>query len=256
MAKILVVDDEPMIRDLLHQVLARHRHEVVVAGNGREAMDLFRRHRPDVTLVDLHMPVMNGLEVLRQIRAIDPVCAVIMLSGEDGAGGLEVQARQLGVTDFVRKGFSLDNLIIATNMAAKRPHPRPKAPMLQGQDGTAILVVDDEDPIRGVVAKYLSRHGYHVHEAKDGLEALELVERMAPDIVLLDMHMPGVSGIDLLRELRRRCYAGKVIVVSASQDEKLLKEALDLGSIDILSKPVDLEQLDLAIQVGLVLNGS
>lgn len=128
MAKILVADDEPMIRDLLQQVLTRHHHEVVVAGDGREAMDLFRRHRPDVTLVDLHMPVMNGLEVLRQIRAMDPVCAVIMVSGEDGADGPEVQARQLGVTDFVRKGFSLDNLIAATNMAAKQPRLLPEAP--------------------------------------------------------------------------------------------------------------------------------
>lgn len=120
----------------------------------------------------------------------------------------------------------------------------------------AILVVDDEDLIRGMVATYLSRRGYHIHEAKDGAEALEFVERMAPDIVLLDMHMSGLNGIDVLRELRQRCYAGKVIVVSASQDENLLKEALDLGSIDTLSKPVDLEQRDLAIQMGLVLNGS
>ena len=120
----------------------------------------------------------------------------------------------------------------------------------------AILVVDAEDRLRGMVATYLSRRGYHIHEAKDGAEALEFVERMAPDIVRPDMHMPGLNGIDVLHELRRRCYAGKVIVASARQDANLLREALDLGSIDTLSKPVDLEQLDVAIQMGLVLNGS
>lgn len=253
MAKILVADDEPMIRDLLRRVLIRHHHEIIVASDGREAVDGFRQHRPDVVLVDLHMPGLNGLEVLRQIRGIDPACAVIVLTG-GGTDTLEAQARQFGATDFVRKGLSLDDLIVATNTAAARPRPVREGPS-HDQDGIGVLVVDDEDLIRRLIAEYLSRRGYRVHQARDGADALALAEQVTPDIVLLDMYMPGINGVGVLRELQQRRYAGKVIVVSASQDEALLQEALALGSIDVLGKPVDLTRLELVIQVGLSLKG-
>jgi response regulator of citrate/malate metabolism len=73
-------------------------------------------------------------------------------------------------------------------------------------------------------------------------------------MVLVDMYMPGMNGIQLIRELRARHYAGGIIVLTGSKDEKMLQEALDLGSVDVIGKPVDLDRLALAIEVALTLS--
>ena len=109
MARILVVDDEPMMLNLLRTILTRLGHEVLMASGGQQAVELFRRDRPQVTILDLNLPDLNGIEVLRQIHGTDPQASVIILTGA-GTEAMEKQARQLGVTDFLQKGFSLHGL--------------------------------------------------------------------------------------------------------------------------------------------------
>ena len=109
MARILVVDDEPMMLNLLRTILIRLGHEVRMASDGRQAVEMFRRDRPQVTILDLNLPDLNGIDVLRQIHGTDPQAAVIILTGA-GTEAMEKQARELGVTDFLQKGFSLHGL--------------------------------------------------------------------------------------------------------------------------------------------------
>ena len=92
--------------------------------------------------------------------------------------------------------------------------------------------------------------------AQDGPAALALVAQEQPQMVILDMYMPGMNGLEVLRALRAKQYTGGVIALTASQDEKLLQEVLDLGAVDVLTKPVDLERLALAIQVGCILTAA
>ena len=120
MANILAVDDDEKIRDLLSTLLRRKGHHVLTASHGQKGIDVFRRERPDVTILDFEMPDMDGLAVLRQIREIDPRAPVIMLTGA-GTVVREKQARELGVTDFLAKGFSLLELGAALNQILKRP---------------------------------------------------------------------------------------------------------------------------------------
>lgn len=109
MARILVVDDEPMMLNLLRTILIRLRHQVLMASDGRQAVELFQQDRPQITILDLGLPDLNGIEVLRQIRVAAPQAAVIILTGA-GTEAMEKQARELGVTDFLQKGFSLHGL--------------------------------------------------------------------------------------------------------------------------------------------------
>ncbi|MBU6482912.1 MAG: response regulator [Nitrospirae bacterium] len=106
MAKILVIDDEQGIRDLLDTLLRRKGYDVVVAESGRKGLELFRRERPDVIVLDLKMPGMDGLTVLQEVRRVDPKQLVIILTGV-GTPEVEQQVRALGVTEFVEKEFSL-----------------------------------------------------------------------------------------------------------------------------------------------------
>ena len=272
MATILIVDDERLICDLLRAVLSRHGHEVITASNGREGLDLFKERRPRFTLLDLRMPEMNGIEVLKQIRAIDQKAAVMILTAW-GSDALEQQARQLGVMDFLSKGLALDVLVAAMERAlpksAKPPAhspdasaspaaapaaPPPEAPPPAKAAGDSILVVDDEPPICELLQRFLSLRGYRVQVASDGPQALAAVDREVPQLIVLDMNMPGMNGVEVLRQLRAKQYAGGVILLTTSQDDSLLQEALDLGSVDVMGKPVDLERLALAIQVGCILS--
>jgi DNA-binding NtrC family response regulator len=109
MAKILVIDDEEGIRNLLDTLLDRKGYDVILADNGQKGLEVFRRARPDVVILDLKMPGMDGLTVLQQIRHLDPTQPVIILTGA-GTPEMEQQVMALGVTDFVEKEFSLHGL--------------------------------------------------------------------------------------------------------------------------------------------------
>ena len=109
MATILVIDDELGIRDLLDTLLRRKGYDVIVAENGQKGLDLFRREWPDVVVLDLKMPGMDGLTVLQEVRSLNPLQRVIILTGA-GTPETEEQIRALGVTEYVEKEFSLHRL--------------------------------------------------------------------------------------------------------------------------------------------------
>jgi DNA-binding response OmpR family regulator len=109
MAKILVIDDEQGIRDLLDTLLRRKGYDVVLAADGQKGLESFRRERPDVVILDLKMPVMNGLAVLQELQRLRSTKPVIILTGA-GTPEIERRVMALGVTDFVEKEFSLHGL--------------------------------------------------------------------------------------------------------------------------------------------------
>lgn len=119
MAKILVVDDELNIRDLLHTVLSRKGYEVLLADRGSKALEMYRREKPHIAILDLLMPGMNGIAVLEEIRKRDPILPVIILTGV-GNEALEKRARELGIIEFLEKSFSLHQLGQALSTALKR----------------------------------------------------------------------------------------------------------------------------------------
>lgn len=116
-----------------------------------------------------------------------------------------------------------------------------------------ILVVDDEPDISALVAYHLAREAYRVRTAADGLEALRAVEREPPDLVVLDLMLPGMSGLDLLQELRRREETRDVpvILLTAKREEEDRITGLRLGADDYLAKPFSPQEL--VLRVGAVL---
>ncbi len=263
MATILVVDDERVLCDLLKTVLGSHGHEVLTAYNGRDALDLFARHRPQFTLLDLRMPEMNGIEVLRQIRAIDASAAVMILTAWM-SDDLEKQARQLGVTDFLSKSLALDTVVASMERFlpptehAESPSPsaekptKPRVPF-KGRETDRILLIESNPDASRYLKQVLTERGFHIQVARDGPTALELVSKEMPRLIVLDMDLQGMGGPALMRELRAKKYTGGIIMLSSAEDETLVNLAIDMGSVDILGKPVDPERLAVALQVGMLL---
>jgi DNA-binding NtrC family response regulator len=112
MAKVLIADDDPMVVCLLKTILTRLGHKVLAADGGESALCLFMHHRPALTILDLNMPGMSGIEALRRIRSVDHQAPVIVWSGA-GTEALEREAQKLGVSEFLKKGYSLYELGLA-----------------------------------------------------------------------------------------------------------------------------------------------
>jgi CheY-like chemotaxis protein len=106
LAKVLVIDDEPNVRALLDILFRGKGYDVLFADNGWTGLELYRREHPDVIVLDLKMPELDGLTVLKQIRSVDLKQPVIILTG-DTSPATERQVRALGVSEFIIKGSSL-----------------------------------------------------------------------------------------------------------------------------------------------------
>jgi CheY-like chemotaxis protein len=116
---------------------------------------------------------------------------------------------------------------------------RPADGYARGERGICVLLVDDEDDLRRVMRDLLEREGFTVQEARDGIQALDEVDRHAPDIIVLDLNLPGLDGYSVLSQLRSR-QATKdipIVVLTAKGDEENEVKVFELGADDFLSKP-------------------
>src|SRR5207249_4433520 len=119
-----------------------------------------------------------------------------------------------------------------------------------------ILVVDDEAPVREVLSEYFSSQGYTVDEASNGNDAIGTIRRHRPDVVLLDIRMPGLDGVEVLRRVRTFDDALTIIMVTANEDVGLARETLKLGAFDYVAKPFDYDYLDRTVSAGMLKSGA
>jgi len=115
-----------------------------------------------------------------------------------------------------------------------------------------LLIVDDEAPVRDVLDEYFAGQGYAVDTASDGAAALAAARRRRPDLVLLDVRMPGVDGLEVLRRLRELDASVPVIMVTANEDVGLARETLRVGAFDYVAKPFDFAYLDRAVSAAML----
>ena len=259
--KILVVDDELVMRETLYNVLTKYKYQVVTAPNGREAIKIFEKERPNLVVLDLMMmPGMNGLETFVALRQIDPRVEVILLTGlynED----IELQARKLGVSEILRKGVGVELFLksITYVMEKRKAKGAGSEPKAKGK----IMVVDDEPESRFMLEKFFTRQGYTVVTAASGEEALKtLSECLAlkdtagkelPFIVLLDMSMPGMDGLLALSKIKKIDKKINVVMISGVKDNELVREAMNRGAYDYIMKPFNMEYLEMVVMTKILL---
>jgi two-component system OmpR family response regulator len=122
MTTVLVVDDEPGVRDLLSDALKIAGYEIETAANGIEAFERLHRRRADLCIVDVNMPLMDGFEFLEKLRQNDTFTPVLLLSARDSSDDV-AQGLRYGADDYVRKPFSLEELLLRVRAILRRINP-------------------------------------------------------------------------------------------------------------------------------------
>ena len=181
MTTILIVDDEPGVRDLLQDALENAGYQTELASNGAEALDQLRRKSADICIVDINMPIMDGFEFLTRLREHDVKTPVLMLSARDSADDV-AQGLRYGADDYVRKPFSLEEILLRISAILRRSG---------ADEGDEVVLVS------GPIEMNVDRHELTVEGRPVDLSATEfhLLE------VLLDRKDRLVTREQLLREV-------------------------------------------------------
>jgi len=249
--RALVVDDSKPSRSIVARTLAELRFDCAEAANGQEALAaLAASGRPDVITVNWHMPVMDGIELVRQLRR-EPAyrgLPILMISTEHEQERIAL-ARQAGIDDYLAKPFTaaaLTRKLVDLGVVAE--------PAVAGDRGPiGVLICDDSATIRGILTATLGADPELkvVGAAVNGEACLAMIPAARPDLVLLDVEMPVMDGITTLREIRRRFGKLPVVMFSSLTERgaKATVDALLAGANDYVAKPAGLAAGEVAERI-------
>lgn len=281
MASILIVDDEPENLELMEAVLSPTGHTIRTAGGGREALQAVQQEPPDLILLDLMMPGMSGFEVCEMLRANEATARVpiIVVTALDQLG-IKERTLTLGVDDYLTKPIQptevvarvqammqvrhlqqdLDRTLAylheleVTRYSHRRralsamdaiPAAAPRQPA--GPMPSTILIVDDEELMRQFYGDLLVGGGFRVVTASSGPEALSALPQYPVETVVLDIMMPGVSGLEALEQIRQIAPDLPVIILTAHPSSQNAIAALKLGAFDFIVKGIQHELVVVAV---------
>ena len=212
---ILIVDDDWQVREVLHEIFLSAGYTCQVAGDGREGLDLFRATLPPLTVTDLKMPVMDGIQLLQAIRSADTDAAVIVLTGAADVK-TAIESLKLGAHDFIMKPVNVDELLIAADRAIER-----RQLLIERREYQALLERRVEEATRSLEQAYTQTlealgaaldsrdvgteshsrrvHGYSLALAREHGMAPDALADLAHGVLLHDIGKIGIPDAILLK---------------------------------------------------------
>ncbi len=222
---VLVIDDDPNVRELIGRTLIKDGFLVQVASNGVEGIELARRIRPDVITLDVMMQGMDGWQVLDKLKSDEDLAdiPVIMLTMVDD----KKRGFALGASDYLTK--PVDRAKLAKILQKYRANKGKTGKLSPGE----VLIVEDDEDVSEMLQRTLSRLGWGVRSAENGRVAIDRIAEAVPDLVLLDLMMPEMDGFQFLAEIKliEKWRAIPVVVVTAkdlSEEEQVFLQ----GKVD------------------------
>lgn len=239
---VLVVDDNAVNRDVLKRNLESINCLVVCAQDGAEALNLLEVETFDLVMLDIMMPGIDGIEVLRRMKDDDALkfLPVMMVSAVDDMESI-VSCIQMGAVDYIVKPFEgrllKSRVLRIFERGLQVEHSA--AAQVCNSGVMKILVVDDSEINRDILRQRLVNYGYQVEIAVDGLDALEKLANASFDLILLDIMMPGLDGYETLERVKGDASLQDipVVMISALDDREVSKRCLKLGASDYITKP-------------------
>jgi two-component system CheB/CheR fusion protein len=248
---ILVVEDDREVRDLLELLLKDEGHHAATASDGVAALALVARRiiRPDLVLADYNLPNgLNGLELAAKLRqTLHRKIPVIVLTGDISAGTLRDIALQdciqLNKPVKVKELTEVIQRLLAVPQSA--PAARPPHPAAAATDAgpPVVFVVDDDSHVRDAIRTVLEEAGRTVEDFATSEAFLEAYRPGRGGCLLIDAHLPGINGIELLKRLRDAGHRLPAVMITGNSDVPMAVQAMKAGAADFIDKPIGRSEL-------------
>jgi signal transduction histidine kinase/DNA-binding response OmpR family regulator/HAMP domain-containing protein len=246
---IEIIDDEPDINDMLKISLIKEGYNVIDASNGEEGLRIARHHLPDLIILDVKLPDINGFEVLSCLKQEEktkdiPVIIMSILNDPE-------ESIKMGAIDHIIKPVDLKYLKAKINRSLATNNPGVSIK-------PTVMVVDDESDVRKMICDRLTIEGFNTLSASDGDTAFAILKRepIRPDLILLDIMMPNQSGWDVMTVLKSDPLTARIpiILVSAKGEEEDIRKGYELGAKDYIVKPFEMKDLMVEVKSVVAIN--
>jgi CheY-like chemotaxis protein len=256
--RLLVVDDNETNRKILSLQTGKWGAETSAFETPESALAALSQGAPfDLAILDMHMPGMDGVALARRIRAIRPGLPMILFSSlgqrdvEGGAGLFEAflakPLRQSQLFDTLVSQFAADRI----EQAQARPLDKPRTdPEMAARHPLRILLAEDNLVNQKLALRLLAQMGYRADLASNGLEALESVARQTYDLVLMDVQMPEMDGLEAARRITTQYHHDhrpRIVAMTANAMQGDREMCLEAGMDDYIAKPIRVEALVAAL---------
>lgn len=246
--RILVIDDEEIICNLLKDTLTDEGYQVETVTDSKEGIEKILRGEPfDILITDIRMPKKDGMQILKEAKSRMPDMIVIIITGYPSIETIR-EASEYNAFDYITKPLDPDevNDCIKRSLEARKLSRELKIP----EKPPKILVVDDMQSALFLAEGVLEDEGYHAEIAQNGQEAIERFKQKHFDIVIADLHMPGMDGIELLNNIKKLDIKTLVIIMTARPSIESAIQAFRHGAYDYITKPIDPDTIINTIQRG------
>ena len=249
---VLVIEDNAKNMKLVRLLLQMGDYRVREAVDAEKGIALAKQERPDLILMDIQLPGMDGLQATGLIKADPQLGAIPVVALTSYAmEGDKACALEAGCDGYITKPIDTERFldVIRTYI---RPSSNDDTPRRQARqhNTTRILIVDDDPKNVKLMCGLLNREDYELSTAANGLSALERVHKTPPDLILLDVMMPGMDGYEVTRRLKAgaETKAIPIILITALDSPEDRARGLEAGAEEFLTKPVNPVEIEARIQ--------
>jgi CheY-like chemotaxis protein len=244
--KILVVDDEPRVRAVTTGMLKEAGFDTAETGDGLDGLDRLKASRFHLIITDLNMPGMNGIEFLCRAHARFPDIEAVAVSAH-GTGAAREKLERFGLFGYLEKPVDREALVEMAGRAVRSNRLDrlmvSQAPPEAKFHHERIIVADDDRRILEIIRRMLSSTGHKITAVENGAVAFESILINDYDLVILDMNMPKMGGLETVRAIRRQDPFSYILLISGEAQDGEVQQALDSGANKFLPKPFNLEEL-------------
>jgi len=232
--KILIIEDEPGLLEMYQLYFERAGFEVLSADNGRPGLEIAKSEKPDLILLDILMPDLNGWQVIKKLKGDVQTNQIPILVFSN-----------LGQAEEIQKGLNLgaDDYIVKTDLTPKELLAKVERMLSYIKGGRVkkkkrVLIIEDERALADLYKMRLEKEGFETEVARNGAWGLRLARIGDFDLILMDMVMPALDGHQAIKSLKEDPRTKKIplIVFSNSAQENDIKKALELGAVDYFLK--------------------
>ncbi|NQT95199.1 MAG: response regulator [Candidatus Omnitrophica bacterium] len=241
----LVICKDPEASDFFNKLLVENGFKSRVSSDtGDELLAFLKDNKPDLVLLNTDMSQEEGFRALKIIRSVDQLLPVVVLANEEERS-IADKYLEIGATAYIIKSAAQSDIV----KYLRREVDKSKGEI---SDKADIFIVDDDAEIISMVKDFLSKSGYACTAFEDSKKLIPAIKSSSPRLILLDIVMPDIDGIQLLEMIKEADENIKVVMMSGVADNETCISAVKKGASGYITKPFSLQQIKVAVATALL----